>query len=82
MENSSKHIEWRKKNSYWLQTSVDIANKILQALDEQNLTKDDLNRKTKISKIKINKMLNGKYDFSLKQLIKIEVALNINLICK
>lgn len=49
-------------------------------MDEQQLTKVDLNFKTKISKIKINKILSGKHDFSLKEIRKIENALNIKIL--
>lgn len=75
-----KNVEWRIKNSYWLRESFGIALRILDALDTQGLTKDDLNERTGISKVKINKILRGKYNISLKEIRKIENAINIKIL--
>lgn len=75
-----KIVEWRTKNSYWLHESALIALIILTVLDEKKLTKADLNKLTYISKAKINKMVRGSYDFSLKEIRKLEIALQVDLL--
>ena len=69
-----KKLEWQKKNSYWLYQSSMIALEILTALEELKMTKADLIKKTCISKIKVNKMVKGRYNFSLKEIRKLEEA--------
>lgn len=78
--NLLRTINWRIKNSYWLDSSALIAIKILTALEEQKLDKNDLNQLTNMSKVKINKMLKGNYNFSVKELRKLETALKIKIL--
>lgn len=82
MSNWMKEAQWRQDNSYWLKRSAEIALKILVTLNRKKMTKEDLNAITQISKVKINKMLKGKYDFSLKELMKLEKALDIEFVVK
>lgn len=74
-----ENAEYRKENAYWLDISAKIAIKIITELDKQNKTKEDLAKELNVSKIKINKILSGSYDFDLITLGKISKILGIKI---
>jgi ribosome-binding protein aMBF1 (putative translation factor) len=75
-----KETEWRIKNEKWLDYSASIAIKILSTLRKRNISKEFLSKKCKIRESKINKIVRGSYNLSIKDISKIENALNIKLL--
>lgn len=80
--NFLKEAKWRVKNRYWIRVSQRIALKILIRLDELNWTKEVLADKSKLNITTINKIVKGQYNASLKTLMKLQNALDINIINK
>lgn len=78
--------EYRRDNEYWLNLTLIIALNILNELDrrgEEKLfpsTKEDLSNLTGIDLETINKVVQGRIDLKLSQLVKLEEALEIKLI--
>lgn len=75
-----KDSKYRKENRYWIRTSQKIALIILEKLDELNIDKFDLSKQTNIPFCKIEKMIKGSYNFTLEEIRKIEISLNIEII--
>lgn len=78
--NVMKEIEWREKNEDWLRISQRIAIKVLSAIGEQKITKEELSKKSNISLNKINTLVKGSTNLDIKTISKLESALNIKLI--
>lgn len=71
---------FRRKNKYWLKYSQWVALKIISSLTDKNMSKNDLANELNINEEKVKELLSGSYNFTLKELVQIEKALNINLL--
>lgn len=79
----SKFIEkfkFRKENKYWLIYSQWVAIKIIATLDGINMSVTDFAKKADFKEEDARNMISGNYNFSLKELAKIERILDINLL--
>lgn len=75
-----KEFKYRQKNIDWLILTFKIAIKILSALDEQNISKKQLAKNIGCSLKKVNRIIKGEENLTLKTITKIENFLNIKLI--
>lgn len=71
---------FRIENDYWLKISQKVALKILRVIREQNTSKEILSEKTDIPMEILEKMLKGKYNYSIEEIGRIEKTLNINIL--
>lgn len=79
----SKFIEnfkFRKENKYWLKYSQWVAIIFIATLDDINMSVTEFADKANFKEEDAKNMLSGKYNFSLRELAKIETILNINLL--
>lgn len=75
-----KEAQWRRDNRAWLDRSFEIALQVLCNLRETNRDKKWLAEQIGMSPKEVGKMLNGKENFTLQSITKIETALGIQLI--
>jgi len=74
---AAKH---RRENREWLNKSAAIAVKVLEALNQQNLSQKDLAERMSISPQQINKIVKGQENLTLETISKLETALGIQII--
>jgi len=72
--------EYRVENQPWLRRSAAMAVKILDALEAKGMTKADLAERMKVSRQRVNEIVKGRENLTLKTIAEIEAALVINLI--
>lgn len=78
--------KWRQENSEWLDMSFSISVKILSTLKENKknsiypINRDELSDSIGCSKNEMLKMLNGKENFNIETICKIQRILKINLV--
>lgn len=83
---SDEKTDTIQKNSYniknrdMLRISQDIALKILNKMDKENITKKELAEKLNISNAEVNIILRGKENLCLTTLINIQNKLDIHLL--
>ena len=75
-----EHAEWRIVNKPWLRYSQQIAMKMLDRMEELNLSQKELAEKMGCSQQYISKVLKGKENLSISTLYKIEEALQLVLL--
>ena len=71
---------YRQKNSKWLNYSQMIALSILQALDDQNISKEEFSEKLNIPIEKCNNIVKGWENLDIKMISEIETVLDIELL--
>lgn len=71
--------DYREENRGWLRKSGSIAFAVLDALDDQEMTKSQLARKLKVSRQRLNTIVKGHENLTLETIYKLEVALGIKL---
>lgn len=72
--------EYKQENRAWMDKSMDIALRILDILDEKNMSQNDLAVAVEVSRQQISKILKGHENLTLKTISKIETVLNVTLI--
>ena len=72
--------QYREDNRDWIKYSQAVALKILLALREQNISKNEIADKLGISLHEVNNYVKGTENFTLQTISKLETTLNINLI--
>jgi|ADGO01.1.fsa_nt_gi antitoxin component HigA of HigAB toxin-antitoxin module len=72
--------KWRDANHDWLIKSAVIAVRVLQALDEQQLSQKDLAQRMGVTPQQISKIVKGKENLTLETIAKLEKALGIVII--
>jgi len=72
--------EYRVENQAWLRRSAAMAVKILDALEAKGMTKADLAERMNVSRQRVNEIVKGRENLTLKTIAEIEAALTINLI--
>jgi transcriptional regulator with XRE-family HTH domain len=72
--------EYQKKNRPWLKKSVDIALRILDALDNRRMTQVELANRLNVSRQHISKIVKGQENLTLETIARIEEVLGVVLI--
>jgi ribosome-binding protein aMBF1 (putative translation factor) len=75
-----EEAQWRIDNRPWLKVSQHISIKILVQIDEQKVSRSELAEKLEITVDFFENMLHGKYNFTIREIVKLEEILNIKLI--
>lgn len=73
-------VDYKKENRAWIRKSVNVALKVLDALDEEKLSKCELAEKLGVSRQKVSKILKGQENLTLETITKIEEVLGIKLV--
>lgn len=72
--------DYQKKNRAWLRKSVDIALRILDALDDRRMTQAELANRLSVSRQHISKIVKGQENLTLETIARIEEVLGVVLI--
>ena len=75
-----ERTEWRQQNKSWLRYSQRIAMKMLEKMDEMNLTQKQLAEQMGCSQQYVSKVLKGQENLSLETMSKIEDCLHISIL--
>ncbi len=71
--------QWRQENAEWLAWSRQVALKLIDYMQENNLTRSDIADKLGVSHQYVSKILSGLQNFSFKTIAEIQQKLNIQL---
>lgn len=71
--------DYKKENREWIRKSVNVALKVLDVLDEKNMSQSELAEKLGVSRQQVNKILKGHENLTIETISKLEQALNIKL---
>ena len=74
-----KRYDYQPENQAWIGKAIQIAVKILDILEEKNVTQTQLAKKMGVSKQQVTKIIKAEENMTLKTLSKIEEALGIKL---
>ncbi|MDY2827681.1 MAG: helix-turn-helix transcriptional regulator [Sodaliphilus sp.] len=77
-----KEAEFRNTNKSWLRYSQQIAMKMLDRMEEQQLTQKALAERMGCSQQYVSKILKGKENLSIETLCKIEEALQMPILAQ
>lgn len=83
---SKSSVDWRhradyqRKNRAWLKKSVEIALRILDALDNRRMTQVELANRLNVSRQHISKIVKGQENLTLETIARIEEVLGVVLI--
>ncbi|MBQ2075422.1 MAG: helix-turn-helix transcriptional regulator [Muribaculaceae bacterium] len=70
--------QWRRENASWLKRSRSVALAIINFMQENNLTRNDVAERLKVSPQYVSKILSGKVNFSFKTIAEIEDRLGVD----
>lgn len=73
-------VEWRRKNSGWLDKSSEISFRILDALDDLGWNKARLAKEMGVSPQQVSKYVRGEENFKLETICKLEQVLGVELL--
>lgn len=71
---------WRKTNKYWLDYSRKVAIKLNMTLSDKNITIEEFAKLIGTTTENASLMVKGEYNFTIRELAKIESELKINLL--
>ena len=74
-----EEAKWRHDNEVWLKWSQGIAMKIIDYMQENNLSRADIASRLGCSPQYVSKILSGHTNFSFKSIAEIEKCLNIQI---
>lgn len=74
-----EEAKWRQDNEVWLKWSQGIAMKIIDYMQEHNLSRADIASRLDCSPQYVSKILSGHTNFSFKSIAEIEKCLNIQI---
>ena len=74
-----EEAKWRQDNEVWLKWSQGIAMKIIDYMQERNLSRADIASRLGCSPQYVSKILSGHTNFSFKSIAEIEKCLNIQI---
>lgn len=74
-----EEAKWRQDNEVWLKWSQGIAMKIIDYMQENNLSRADIASRLGCSPQYVSKILSGHTNFSFKSIAEIEKCLNIQI---
>ena len=69
--------QWRKENSSWLRRSRSVALAIIDYMQDNGLSRNDVATKLNVTPQYVSKILSGKVNFSFKTVAEIEERLGI-----
>lgn len=69
--------KWRKENATWLRRSRSVALAIIDFMQANGLSRNDVAEKMNVSPQYVSKILSGKVNFSLKTIDEIERCLGV-----
>lgn len=72
--------DYKRENRGQLRKAMSVALRILDVLDEQGLSQQDLAHKMKVTRQHVNKVLKGQENMTFETIDKLERALGIELI--
>ena len=72
--------QWRKDNAHWLKYARQITLHVLQAMDDQSVTQQELARRMGCSQQYISNLLKGSQNMTLETLARLESALHIHIL--
>ena len=75
----AEEAKWRQDNEVWLKWSQGIAMKIIDYMQEHELSRADIAARLGCSPQYVSKILSGHTNFSFKSIAEIEKRLNINI---
>ena len=75
----AEEAKWRQNNEVWLKWSQGIAMKIIDYMQEHNLSRADIASRLGCSPQYVSKILSGRTNFSFKSIAEIEKCLNIHI---
>lgn len=75
----AEEAKWRQDNEVWLKWSQGIAMKIIDYMQEHNLSRTDIASRLGCSPQYVSKILSGHTNFSVKSIAEIEKCLNIQI---
>ena len=75
----AEEAKWRQDNEVWLKWSQGIAMKIIDYMQENNLSRADIASRLGCSPQYVSKLLSGHTNFSFKSIAEIEKCLNIQI---
>lgn len=75
----AEEAKWRQDNEVWLKWSQGIAMKIIDYMQEHNLSRADIASRLGCSPQYVSKILSGHTNFSFKSITEIEKCLNIQI---
>ena len=75
----AEEAKWRQDNELWLKWSQGIAMKIIDYMQENNLSRADIASRLGCSPQYVSKILSGHTNFSFKSIAEIEKCLNIQI---
>lgn len=75
----AEEAKWRHDNEVWLKWSQGIAMKIIDYMQEHNLSRADIASRLGCSPQYVSKILSGHTNFSFKSIAEIEKCLNIQI---
>lgn len=75
----AEEAKWRQDNEVWLKWSQGIAMKIIDYMQEHNLSRADIASRLGCSPQYVSKILSGHTNFSFKSIAEIEKCLNIQI---
>ena len=73
-------MAWRRENKEWLRKSVKIALRVLDAMEEKQITQKDLADLLQVAPQRVYTILKGEENFTLDTIVKLEKALQIEII--
>ena len=71
--------KWRRDNAAWLKLSHRISNAIMDYMQDNGLSRNDVAEKLGVNPQYISKILSGKVNFSFKTISEIEESLGIEV---
>ena len=86
LSKSKGSLDWKDRADYqirnraWLKKSVDIALRILDALDNRRMTQAELANRLNVSRQHISKIVKGQENLTLETIARIEEVLGVALI--
>ena len=72
--------QWRRDNAHWLKYAQQITLRVLQAMDEESVTQQELARRMGCSQQYISNLLKGSTNMTLETLARLENALHIDIL--
>ena len=73
--------KWRQENASWLKQSQRVACTIMEYMQNQHFSRNDVAEKLRVSPQYVSRILSGKMNFTLKTISLVEERLGLELFC-
>ena len=74
-------VKWRQENASWLKQSQRVACTIMEYMQNQHFSRNDVAEKLEVTPRYVSSILSGKMNFTLKTISLIEERLGLELFC-